>query len=79
MDEDDFDCSEAFELLPAAEAPEIGEDDYFLEVTSPSMGDVAEAGVEYTIEVSHEIEYTEAKFRWREGSCGKCHHTPIFS
>ena len=53
-DEDDFGCSEGFELLPAADAPMVGDEGYFLDVTSPSTGDVAMAGQEYTIEVSTE-------------------------
>lgn len=51
-DEDDFGCSEPFELLPSDEMESVGETDYYLEVTSPSTGDVAMAGEEYTIEVT---------------------------
>eukprot|EP00903_Cladosiphon_okamuranus_P013643 g12707.t1 len=49
-DEDDYDCSDAFSLLAAADAPKVGDDGYYLEVTSPSSGDVGFAGQEYTIE-----------------------------
>ena len=51
-DEEDADCSDEFYLLASDEAPAVGDSDGpFLEVTSPSDGDVAVAGEEYTVEV----------------------------
>eukprot|EP00752_Nemacystus_decipiens_P013419 g11882.t1 len=49
-DEDDSDCSDEFSLLASADAPVVGDEGYYLDVTSPSAGDVALAGSEYTIE-----------------------------
>lgn len=51
-DESDMGCSDAFTLVASTEAPDVGEMGYSLMVTSPSMGDVAMAGEEYTVEVS---------------------------
>lgn len=67
-DENDYDCSEGFPLLASSEEPTVGDDDYFLEVNSPSTGDVALAGEEYTIEVSNETN-TEGRGGVRV-SCG---------
>lgn len=55
-DEDDYGCSEGFSLLASSQAPMVGDDGYYLEVTSPSKDDVAMAGEEYTIEVSGETQ-----------------------
>eukprot|EP00752_Nemacystus_decipiens_P003640 g3354.t2 len=49
-DESDSDCSEGFSLLTSADLPVVGDDGYFLDVTTPSAGDLAMAGSEYTIE-----------------------------
>lgn len=51
-DESDYGCSDAFSLIASTESPEVGEMGYSLTVTSPSMGDIAMAGEEYTVEVS---------------------------
>lgn len=51
-DEEGADCSDAFFLMASDEAvttPDM--DSYYLTVTSPSTGDMAEAGEEYTVEV----------------------------
>lgn len=54
-DEEDYDCSDAFELVaPGDDTPIVGDVGSFLDVTSPSTGDIAMAGGEYTIEVSDE-------------------------
>lgn len=62
-DENDYDCSDAFTLLASADAPTVGDDGYYLEVTSPSTGDVAMAGQYYTIEVSACVKKTEQAFK----------------
>lgn len=50
-DESDMDCSDEFYLLASSEAPMVGDEDGpYLIVTSPSEGDVAMAGNEYTVE-----------------------------
>ena len=52
-DEESVDCSEPFTLLPSEETPIAGEaDGRALVVTSPIDGDMAEACMEYTVEVS---------------------------
>lgn len=49
----DADCSDEFYLMTSAEAPVVGGPDApYLMVTSPSTGDMAQAGAEYTVEVS---------------------------
>lgn len=54
-DEDYADCSDEFYLMAHAEAPSAGDaDGPSLTVTSPSSGDSAEAGEEYTVEVRFE-------------------------
>lgn len=50
-DESDMDCSDDFTLIASEDAPEVGEMGYSLTVTSPSVGDTAMAGEEYTVEV----------------------------
>ena len=51
-DEKSVDCSEPFTLLPSEETPTVGEvDEPILVVTSPIDGDMAEACMEYTVEV----------------------------
>ena len=51
-DEESVDCSESFTLLPSEELPTVGEvDGPTLVVTSPMDGDMAEACMEYTVEV----------------------------
>ena len=46
------DCSDEFYLMASDEAPVVGDTDGpYLFVTSPTDGDAAEAGEEYTIEV----------------------------
>lgn len=53
-DEEDGDCSDEFYLLASDEAPMVGDSDGpSLTVTSPGKGDMAVAGDEYTVEVSH--------------------------
>lgn len=55
-DEEDGDCSDGFYLLASSEAPSVGDaDGPYLMVTSPSEGDSAEAGEEYTVEVSFDL------------------------
>lgn len=50
-DESDMDCSDAFSLVSADNSPDVGDDDEpYLMVTSPSEGDMAVAGDEYTVE-----------------------------
>ena len=49
--ESDMDCSDAFTLVASADAP-FASEDHSLTVTSPSTGDMARAGEEYTVEVS---------------------------
>ncbi|CAM9863450.1 unnamed protein product [Hapterophycus canaliculatus] len=53
-DEGEMDCSDSFMLLPSDDAPMAGEEGYYLMVTSPSTGDVAEAGEEYTVEFDYD-------------------------
>lgn len=50
-DESKLDCSDEFFLMASEEAPMVGDEDGpYLMVTSPSDGDVATAGHEYTVE-----------------------------
>lgn len=50
-DESEMDCSDSFILIASEDAPEVGDTDGpSLTVTSPSEGDVAMAGEEYTVE-----------------------------
>lgn len=50
---EEADCSDEFYLMASAEAPVVGAPDApYLFVTSPSTGDMARAGGEYTVEVS---------------------------
>lgn len=52
-DDDSGDCSDEFYLMAHAEAPSAGDaGGPYVTVTSPSSGDSAEAGEEYTVEVS---------------------------
>lgn len=53
--EGDSDCSDEFALLASSEAPTTVGPDYSLVVTSPAEGDMAEAGEEYTVEVSDRL------------------------
>ena len=51
-DEESVDCSELFTILPSEEATTDGEiEGRMLVVTSPMDGDMAEACMEYTVEV----------------------------
>lgn len=51
-EESNMDCSPPFYLLPSDEAPVAGDvDGPYLKVTSPTNGDMAMAGDEYTVEV----------------------------
>ena len=53
-DEEDGDCSDEFYLLASEDAPSAGDaDGPYVTVTSPAEGDSAEAGEEYTVEVSY--------------------------
>lgn len=52
-DESESDCSDEFYLVASSDALIAGDaDGPSIEVTSPSLNDVAEAGDEYTVEVS---------------------------
>lgn len=60
-DEPDADCSDEFFLLASNEAPQVGDaDGPSLVVTSPALGDVAEACNEYTVEVSF-LDYSKVQ------------------
>lgn len=51
----DADCSDEFYLMASVEAPTTDSPDGpYLIVTSPSDGDFAEAGDEYTVEVRNQ-------------------------
>ncbi|CBN79389.1 EsV-1-163 [Ectocarpus siliculosus] len=51
----DADCSDEFYLIASAEAPVVGGPDApYLIVTSPSTGDMAQAGGEYTVEFDYD-------------------------
>ena len=59
-DEEDGDCSDEFYLLASDEAPQVGDaDGPSLVVTSPAVGDIAEACHEYTVEVSTRAAHVE--------------------
>lgn len=52
-DPEDEDCSDEFYLMVSEEAPGVGDlNGPYLIVTSPKEGDAADAGQEYTVEVS---------------------------
>ena len=52
-DPDGADCSDEFFLKASEEAPEVGDiDGPYLIVTAPMVGDLADAGEVYTVEVS---------------------------
>lgn len=52
-DKDEAGCSDEFHLMASEDAPAVGDvDGPYLIVTAPAKGDFAEAGKEYTVEVT---------------------------